>query len=107
MSRSFPYDDNYTPAAPVATIGLGPSGEAEARQQVEALLDSGADGSMIPIDLLIACGARFVERRQMRGVVGGPVPVSLLFNGRAHRRAYHSRYPCGWSTGRWRNNCRP
>lgn len=77
MSQSYPYDASYEPAAPVVQIGLSPSGENQVRQQTRALLDSGADGTMIPIDLLLACGARYVERRRMRGVTGGSVIVNL------------------------------
>ena len=77
MTSSYPYDNNYDPAAPVVPVGLSPSGEAEARQQVQALLDSGADVTMIPVDILLNAGARFVERRQMRGVVGESVKVNL------------------------------
>ena len=74
---SHDYDSDYEPAALVARIGLSPSGEREARQWVTALLDSGADGTIIPVDLLVAAGARYIERRQMRGVVGKSVQVKL------------------------------
>ena len=77
MNASYEYDANFTPAAPVAIIGLGPSGEVQIRQQVTALLDSGADGTMIPVDWLLAAGARFVEQRRMWGVVGNAVIVNL------------------------------
>ena len=49
MSASYSYDANYEPAAPVALIGLSPSGEMEIRQQITVLLDSGADATMIPL----------------------------------------------------------
>ncbi len=35
-----------------------------------ALLDSGADGSMIPLDVLRQIGARYQETRYLRGVTG-------------------------------------
>jgi hypothetical protein len=77
MTTSYDYDSSYEPAAPVALIGLSPSGGAIVRRQVTALLDSGADATMIPVDKLIAAGARYVEQRQMRGVVGKSVRVNL------------------------------
>ncbi len=77
MTTSYDYDSSYEPAAPVAPIGLSPSGETTARRRVTALLDSGADATMIPVDELIAAGARYVEQRQMRGVVGESVRVNL------------------------------
>jgi predicted aspartyl protease len=77
MTTSYDYDTSYEPAAPVVPIGLSPSGEEVARQQVQALVDSGADATMIPIDILKAAGARYVQQRRMRPVVGEPVTVNL------------------------------
>lgn len=77
MTSSYQYNNSYDPAAPVVPIGLSPSGESDVRQQVLALLDSGADVTMIPVDILSNAGARFVEQRQMRGVVGESVKVNL------------------------------
>ncbi len=77
MTSSYQYDTSYDPAAPVVPIGLSPSGELDARRQVAALLDSGADATMIPVDILTSAGARFVEQRQMRGIVGEAVRVNL------------------------------
>ncbi len=77
MMTSYDYDSSYEPAALVIPVGLGPSGEAIARQEIIALVDSGADATMIPVDVLTAAGARYVEQRQMRGVVGESVKVNL------------------------------
>lgn len=77
MTTSYQYDTSYDPAAPVILIGLSPSGEAAIRRQVSALLDSGADATMIPVDILSNAGARYVEQRQMRGVTGESVRVNL------------------------------
>ncbi|MCP4427345.1 MAG: hypothetical protein GY803_22895 [Chloroflexi bacterium] len=78
MTTSYDYDSSYEPAAPVVPVGLSASGETIVRRRVSALLDSGADATMIPVDELTAAGARYVERRQMRGVVGEPVRVNLF-----------------------------
>ncbi|MCP4361070.1 MAG: hypothetical protein GY796_23935 [Chloroflexi bacterium] len=77
MTTSYDYDRSYEPAAPVVPVGLSSSGETTTRQQVIALLDSGADATMIPTDVLTAAGARYVEQKQMRGVVGESVKVNL------------------------------
>jgi predicted aspartyl protease len=77
MTTQYDYDNSYEPAAPVVLIGLSSSGETTARQEVAGLLDSGADATMIPVDVLTAAGARYVEQRQMRGVVGEAVAVNL------------------------------
>lgn len=78
MTTSYDYDNSYEPAAPVVPIGLSPSGETTPRQQVSGLLDSGADATMIPVDVLTTAGARYVEQRQMRGVVGESIRVNLF-----------------------------
>jgi hypothetical protein len=78
VTTSYDYDSSYEPAAPIVPIGLSPSGETTARQQVSGLLDSGADATMIPVDVLTTAGARYVEQRQMRGVVGESIRVNLF-----------------------------
>lgn len=44
---------------------------------LSALLDSGADATIIPITTLQATEARYVETRQMRGIVDTAYPVDL------------------------------
>jgi hypothetical protein len=38
--------------------------------RVNALIDSGADASMLPIQVLQAVGAQYIETRYIRGVTG-------------------------------------
>ena len=73
MTTSYDYDSSYEPAAPIIPVGLSPSGEISVRQEITALVDSGADATMIPVNVLTTAGARYVEQRQMRGVVGEAV----------------------------------
>jgi hypothetical protein len=77
MTTSYDYDRRYDPAAPVIPIGLGPSGTETVRREVLALVDTGSDASMFPIDILKKAGARYVEQYMMRPVVGEPVEISL------------------------------
>jgi predicted aspartyl protease len=77
MKASFPYDSSYDPAAPVLSIGLGPSGEESERLQLIAVVDTGADVTMIPTRLLANAGCRYSEQARLRGVVGRPVTVNL------------------------------
>jgi predicted aspartyl protease len=77
MTTSYSYDSNYNPAAPIVQIGLSPSGQTGVREEITALVDSGADATMIPVEILTAAGARYVEQRQMRGVVGQAIRVNL------------------------------
>lgn len=78
MTTSYDYDSSFEPAAPVVPVSLSPSGETAARQQVLALLDSGADATMNPVDVLTIAGARYVEQRQLRGVIGESIRVNLI-----------------------------
>jgi predicted aspartyl protease len=72
-NTSFDYDSAYMPSAPVATIQL----RAKSTVELVALLDSGADGTMIPANVLRQIGARYQETRTMRGVTGARQTVDL------------------------------
>ncbi len=77
MTTSYNYDRRYNPAAPVIPVGLGPSGKETFRRETTALVDTGSDASMFPIDILKGAGARYVDQSMMRPLVGEPVEVSL------------------------------
>ncbi len=70
MNRfDFPYDETYLPAMPILSVAVdGYAGFAA--QQVTALVDSGADGTMIPVDVLEMVGALYEDTVIMRGVLG-------------------------------------
>lgn len=73
---SHDYDSrNYYPAAPVIDIVVSKIGTGGTEMSLTALVDSGADATMLPFDTLKTVGARYVETRQMRGVTGQPVTV--------------------------------
>jgi hypothetical protein len=46
------YDTSYVPAAPVVGVIVRPYGSAAPETRVIALVDSGADGTLLPVDLL-------------------------------------------------------
>ncbi|MDQ4076254.1 MAG: retroviral-like aspartic protease family protein, partial [Chloroflexota bacterium] len=71
------YDSTYHPPAAVVEATVRAAGEQAPIVTLTALVDSGADGTMIPIDILRAVGARYVETRQMRGVTGVAYTVDL------------------------------
>jgi predicted aspartyl protease len=72
------YDNqNYNPAAPVVEIGIAKSGQQTASTRVKALIDSGADATMLPINLLQEVNARYSITRQMRGVGDHPIVVEM------------------------------
>lgn len=74
---TFAYDGGYDPSAPVIEIGVGPADGAPARLTVLALVDSGADGTVLPEAMLQQVGARYVQRRMLRGITGDRVAVNL------------------------------
>lgn len=65
------YDsDAYDPAAPIADIVVSRTSTGGLEVTLSALVDSGADATMLPIGVLAQVGARFLETRQMRGATG-------------------------------------
>ena len=70
---SFLYDTTYMPSAPVITIQVRDRKEV----RLTALVDSGADATMIPINILRSIGAHRVDTMQMRGITGVAQPVGL------------------------------
>lgn len=73
----FLYDSSYSPSAPVLTIGIGLPDEDTPHRQVQALIDSGADATMLPKWILTEIGARSVGRKYLRGVTGSRELVGL------------------------------
>ena len=67
---TYPYSRNYQPAMPVVEIGLSKSGHFEPGTLRLALIDSGADGTLVPVDILEEIGARLVGAARIRSVLG-------------------------------------
>ena len=68
-SLDFLYSETYHPAMPVLEMSIdGYSGRPP--RALKTLIDSGADGTMIPIDILEAVDALYEDTVQMRGVLG-------------------------------------
>ena len=65
------YDgQSYNPAAPIVEIIITHPTKIGNQDRVMALIDSGADATMLPINILNKVGARFIETRQLRGRAG-------------------------------------
>lgn len=75
MSTAFSYSGNYAPPAPVAMVIL----RSQSEISTVALLDSGADGTMIPHALLLRIGSKFARTYKMTGVTGRTERVELYF----------------------------
>jgi hypothetical protein len=66
LSYSHEYDnENYDPAMPVAEIDLISSVSGEPAAALIALIDSGADATMLPIDALESADALHYRTRSM------------------------------------------
>lgn len=79
MNVRFPYSDNYVPAAPVIELRVTGSARRRKTQTVEALVDTGADATILPISLLTAVGAQFLHSRRMRGVLGKSYDIDIFY----------------------------
>ncbi|MGB0388283.1 MAG: aspartyl protease family protein [Ardenticatenaceae bacterium] len=66
---SYLYSTTYDPPAPVIEIKVRSTGRKNFGS-LTALIDSGADATMIPIDVLKQVGARYLRTLQMRGITG-------------------------------------
>lgn len=75
---SYAYSPYFTPAAPVAEIEVSSDQPGAPEIRLTALLDSGADATMLPIDVLTLISARYVETLHMLGVAGSRMPVDLF-----------------------------
>lgn len=74
---TFDYDNSYHPSAPVLEITVQDADLAEHQASLIALVDSGADASMIPIHILENIGATYITTKGMRGVMGPANPVDM------------------------------
>lgn len=68
---------NFSPAMPVLTIKLSRSDGSDRSIVFDALVDTSADGTLIPLDLLEAVGAPYVDRAYLRGITGRRKRVDL------------------------------
>lgn len=62
----FSYSNSYTPPAPVLEIRLGYPGERLSIGPLAAIIDTGADGTLIPLALVDKLGAPFVDDIRIR-----------------------------------------
>jgi hypothetical protein len=67
----------YDPPMPVLDIGVSRPGVNVLSATVAAVVDTGADGSLLPLDVLEQAGAIFVDRAYVRGITGQRQAVDL------------------------------
>ena len=74
---TFNYDATYHPAAPTVEIQIDGYNSVLGQHSLRAIVDSGADATMIPYPVLSAIGAVYKESTWMSGTAGGRVEVDL------------------------------
>jgi predicted aspartyl protease len=72
-----PYSNAYFPAAPVMEIRLGAPGAEVTLGPIEALVDTGADATLIPMSHLNQVSAMKVDQANMRSQWGECRSVSI------------------------------
>ncbi len=61
---------DFDPPMPVLQIGLSKPGIERAKQTIEVIVDTGADGTLLPIDVLASIGVRAIDRASLIGITG-------------------------------------
>lgn len=68
----------FSPAMPVITVGISRTDGSGRSIAFDALVDTGADGTLIPSDLLDAVDAPYIDRAYLRSVTGQRERVDLF-----------------------------
>lgn len=74
-SLTFNYDETYEPGFPAVEIEINGYQESSVPFTLPALVDSGADGTMILVDALQEIKAAYEDSVQMYGITGGASTV--------------------------------
>ena len=70
------YDSDHIPSMPVVDIGLS-TPQVSNPIYSTAIVDSGADSTMIPIQVIKQLKPRYIGKTYLRGVTGKRRPVSI------------------------------
>lgn len=75
---SFEYNRDYEPPAPILEVGISLPRQDQPTVTISGLLDSGSDGTMLPISILENIGAKPVGRGRIRGILGNSTAASIF-----------------------------
>jgi predicted aspartyl protease len=73
----FDYDSTYQPPAPIVEIEIDGYHASFGSRRLWAMVDSGADATMIPLEFLNVVGATYQETLWMHSVSGVRIEVDL------------------------------
>lgn len=74
---SFVYDRDHIPPFPVLSIDLSAPGRPQPTVSLSALIDTGADITLLPLEHLTRLGARFINDARVRGLFGSRQSVGI------------------------------
>jgi predicted aspartyl protease len=74
---SYDYSYDYDPAFPSVDVSVSVPQTPENLVRLSVLLDSGADGTLLPVDYLDSIGATPIDQVRIRGVFGDTRVVDL------------------------------
>jgi hypothetical protein len=74
---TFDFDHSHDPPFPAIQIGISTPEQPQAQRQLTVLVDSGSDGTLLPLAVLKAIGAAYVDHIRMQGLFGGGRSVAL------------------------------
>jgi len=77
MISTHNYDNQFDPAMPVMVIALRSLHEESNIVELPALVDSGSDGTMVPLRVLEQLNARRAGQAIIRGITGGRRVINL------------------------------
>jgi len=71
---SYPYQQSYIPSMPVVEVTIK---AMKGQVTLPAIVDSGADATMIPLPILQQIGGRYVSPARLRGITGDSQLIKL------------------------------
>lgn len=74
---TYDYNRDYSPAMPVVDVGISEPSAKEPEVIISMLLDSGADGTIVPASVMRQTSAKRVGVNYLRGVLGHRQKVDL------------------------------
>lgn len=74
---TYDYDFTYNPSIPVIEVEITPFQQSTATTSLTAMLDSGSDGTLIPLPALQRIKARRVDRIAMRSITNVRTSVDV------------------------------
>lgn len=74
----FLYSNKYFPPAPIVEVRLGKSKQQPVTSFLEAMIDTGADGTFVPLAVLEAIGVSQIDGAKIRSQWGEPRNIGVF-----------------------------